>query len=199
MTESIEGLDYIPRAISDIDAQLLLWSIPDALYDTPATKSPSLSASGQLHYFPPLPEWLHVAQQLIPASWAHKTWGERGQFDAVIIQRYMPGEGIIPHVDLDMYVALQNLDAKSSPQVRRWHCHFIPPIRHGYAAESDVGWSDCRNTPRSKQPVAAAGPRKVPMAPWNCSRRRRACQYYDAPCLTHYLWGCISTSKRQSL
>lgn len=113
----IPGLELINDAASEEYAAQIVALLPAVLthgaVEPPTEVQIGAAHAGQAvgsglqaHYFRPLPDFVSfVDEDVIPDAWRQRVWHdeEGAACDCAIVQRYDPGQGIRPHVDLDRF------------------------------------------------------------------------------------------------
>ncbi|EEB05222.1 2 OG-Fe(II) oxygenase superfamily protein Ofd2 [Schizosaccharomyces japonicus yFS275] len=91
----IPGLTYIPNVLPPSVQDELIQCLPDGILDR--------STGRQAHLYRPFaPVLQNLMQNFIPSAFKKQVW-EGKDAEAIIMQVYNPGDGIIPHVDLPMF------------------------------------------------------------------------------------------------
>lgn len=93
--ETIEGINYYPNCLPESVQRNLINNVPKELL--------SIYGSGkQSHLYIPFPAHINCLNDYIPSDFKQRLW--KGQdAEAIIMQVYNPGDGIIPHKDLEMF------------------------------------------------------------------------------------------------
>ena len=119
----IPGLELINDAVSVEYAEQIVELLPPILVHGPpdeqvtsdaqktsSTTGQAVGSGLQAHYFRPVPDFVSfVDEDAIPEDWKQSVWrqdddnGPSGSCDCAIVQRYDPGQGIRPHVDLHRF------------------------------------------------------------------------------------------------
>ncbi|EPX72882.1 2 OG-Fe(II) oxygenase superfamily protein Ofd2 [Schizosaccharomyces octosporus yFS286] len=93
--ESITGLSYYPNRLP-LDLQNQITNVlPKGLFS-------GTNSGRQLHLYVPFPEPIQRLNNYLPSEFLSDVWKNQPA-EASIIQVYNPGDGIIPHKDLDMF------------------------------------------------------------------------------------------------
>ncbi|EPY52537.1 2 OG-Fe(II) oxygenase superfamily protein Ofd2 [Schizosaccharomyces cryophilus OY26] len=93
--ESIPGLSYYPNRLPPDLQNQIANALPDSLFS-------DMNSGRQLHLYVPFPEPMQSLNKYLPSEFLSNVWKDQPA-EASIIQVYNPGDGIIPHKDLDMF------------------------------------------------------------------------------------------------
>ncbi|WBW73542.1 histone H2A dioxygenase Ofd2 [Schizosaccharomyces osmophilus] len=93
--ESISGLSYYPNWLPPDLQNQIANVLPESLFS-------DTNSGRQLHLYVPFPEPIQRLNKYLPSEFLSDIWRDQPA-EASIIQVYNPGDGIIPHKDLDMF------------------------------------------------------------------------------------------------